>query len=47
VQPSRNVAGPQLAHIVTAVDGSVVKTLSTIAVAAYLKNIHGHAKSAT
>jgi hypothetical protein len=45
VQPSRNVAGPQLAHIVTAVDGSVVKTLSTIAEAAYLKNIHGHSKS--
>ena len=45
VQPSRHVAGPQLAHIVTAVDGSVVKTLSTIAEAAYLKNIHGHSKS--
>jgi hypothetical protein len=45
VQPSRNVAGPQLAHLVTAVDGSVVKTLSTIAEAAYLKNIHGHSKS--
>lgn len=45
VRPSRNVAGPQLTHLVTAVDGSVVKTLSTIAEAAYLKNIHGHSKS--
>lgn len=45
VKPSRNVAGQQLAHVVTAIDGSVLRTLSTIAEAAYLKNVHGHSKS--
>ena len=32
--------------MLTAVDGSVVKTLSTITQAAYLKNCHGESKSA-
>jgi hypothetical protein len=32
--------------VLLAVDGSVVKTLSTIAEAAYLKNVHGQSKSA-
>lgn len=45
VKPSRQVGGPQFQHVLTAVDGSVVKTLSTIAQAAYLKNIHGQSKS--
>ena len=45
VQPTRHVGGPQVEHVLTAVDGSVVKTLSTIAEAAYLKNIHGQSKS--
>lgn len=46
VQPIRHVARGQLAQELIAVDGSVVKTLSTIAQAAYLKNIHGQSKSA-
>jgi len=46
VRPARRVAGEHLDHVLTAVDGSVVKTLSTIAQAAYLKNVHGHSKSA-
>ena len=46
VQPMRSVAGKRLKQLVTAVDGSVVKTLSTIAQAAYLKNRHGENKSA-
>jgi len=46
VQPVRSVAGGRLQQLVTAVDGSVVKTLSTIAQAAYLKNVHGQSKSA-
>lgn len=46
VKPTRNVGGPQVHHVLTAVDGSVVKTLSTIAQAAYLKNIHGQTRSA-
>jgi Transposase DDE domain len=45
VKPTRNVGGPQFEHVLTAVDGSVVKTLSTIAEAAYLKNVHGQSKS--
>ena len=45
VKPTRNVAGAQFQHVLTAVDGSVVKTLSTIAQAAYLKNVHGQSKS--
>lgn len=46
VQPIRQVGRGQLTHELIAVDGSVVKTLSTIAQAAYLKNIHGQSKSA-
>jgi hypothetical protein len=45
VKPTRSVGGPQFEHVLTAVDGSVVKTLSTIAEAAYLKNVHGQSKS--
>jgi DDE family transposase len=45
VRPTRSVGGTHLDHALTAVDGSVVKTLSTIAQAAYLKNIHGQSKS--
>jgi hypothetical protein len=46
VKPMRSVGGKHLDHVLTAVDGSVVKTLSTIAQAAYLKNMHGQSKSA-
>lgn len=46
VQPIRQVGRGQLAQQLVAVDGTVVKTLSTIAQAAYLKNIHGQSKSA-
>jgi len=45
VKPMRLVGGPHLDHVLVAVDGSVVKTLSTIAEAAYLKNVHGASKS--
>jgi hypothetical protein len=45
VKPMRHVAGAHLEHLLTAVDGSVMKTLSTIAQAAYLKNVHGQSKS--
>jgi hypothetical protein len=46
VRPMRDVGGEHLDQLLVAVDGSVVKTLSTIAQAAYLKNVHGHSKSA-
>jgi hypothetical protein len=46
VEPIRRVGRGQLAQELVAVDGTVVKTLSTIAQAAYLKNIHGASKSA-
>jgi hypothetical protein len=46
VQPMRRVGGAHLDQLLVAVDGSVVKTLSTIAEAAYLKNLHGQSKSA-
>lgn len=46
VQPMRRVGGKHLDSLLVAVDGSVVKTLSTIAQAAYLKNMHGQNKSA-
>ena len=46
VRPMQRVAGGHLDHVLTAVDGSVVKTLSTIAEAAYLKNMHGQSRSA-
>jgi hypothetical protein len=46
VEPVRNVGRGHLDQVLTAVDGSVVKTLSTIAQAAYMKNVHGESKSA-
>ena len=46
VEPMRSVGGKHLQQLLTAVDGSVVKTLSTIAQATYLKNRHGEDKSA-
>jgi Transposase DDE domain len=46
VEPIRQVGRGQLAQELIAVDGSVVKTLSTIAQAAYLKNRHGESLSA-
>jgi hypothetical protein len=46
VRPMRSVGGKHLHQVLSAVDGSVVKTLSTIAQAAYLKNVHGQGKSA-
>jgi hypothetical protein len=46
VEPIRRVGRGQLAQELVAVDGTVVKTLSTIAQAADLKNIHGGSKSA-
>jgi Transposase DDE domain len=45
-RPVRDVAGGQVKHLLTAVDGSVVQTLSTIAEAAYLKDRNGQSKSA-
>jgi hypothetical protein len=45
-QPVRDVAGKQVRQLLTAVDGSVVQTLSTIAQAAYLKNKQGKSLSA-
>ena len=46
IQPVKNVGRGYLKHALTAVDGSVVKTLATITQAAYLKNCHGASKSA-
>lgn len=46
VEPMRCVGRGQLTQELIAVDGSVVKTLSTIAQAAYLKNRHGESLSA-
>ncbi len=46
VQPIRRVGARQLDQELVAVDGSVVKTLSTIGQAAYLKNVRGESKSA-
>jgi hypothetical protein len=46
VKPSRRVGGEQLAQLLVAVDGSVLKTLSTLAEAAYLKTRHGDWRSA-
>ena len=46
VQPTRNVGGTHIGQLVTAVDGSVVETLSTIAAAAYLKTKNGDSRSA-
>lgn len=46
VQPSRDRSDDLVQHVVTAVDGSVVQTLSTIAEAAYLKTKNGDSRSA-
>lgn len=46
LQPIQRVGRGHVKHLLTAVDGSVVKTLSTITEAAYLKNRHGESKSA-
>jgi hypothetical protein len=46
LQPIQQVGRGHVKHLLTAVDGSVVKTLSTITEAAYLKNRHGESKSA-
>jgi hypothetical protein len=46
LKPIKKVGRGHLDHVLTAVDGSVVKTLSTIAKAAYLKNCYGDSKSA-
>ena len=46
VRPMRHVGGKHLEQLLVAVDGSVVKTLSRIAQASYLKNVHGQNKSA-
>ncbi len=46
LKPIQKVGRGHIDHVLTAVDGSVVKTLSTIAQAAYLKNCHGDSKSA-
>ena len=40
-RPVRDVAGKEVRQLLTAVDGSVVQTLSTIAQAAYLKTKQG------
>jgi Transposase DDE domain len=46
VEPMRRVAGGHREQLLMAVDGSVVKTLSSVAQATYLKNRHGQNKSA-
>ena len=46
VRPTRNISRSQVQHALTAVDGSVVDTLATIAEAAYLKNRQGKSLSA-
>ncbi|MEM9185698.1 MAG: hypothetical protein AAGB00_04295 [Planctomycetota bacterium] len=45
-KPVRDVAGEKVSRLLTAVDGSVAQTLSTIAEAAYLKNRNGESRSA-
>jgi hypothetical protein len=45
-RPVRDVAGKEVRHLLTAVDGSVVRTLSTVAQAAYLKTKQGETRSA-
>lgn len=46
VQPTRRVGKSHVGQLITAVDGSVVETLSTIAAAAYLKTKNGDSCSA-
>jgi Transposase DDE domain len=43
--PVRDVAGREVQQLLTAVDGSVVQTLSTVAQAAYLKTKQGESRS--
>jgi hypothetical protein len=45
LKPMHNVGCGHVKQTLTAVDGSVVKTLATITEAAYLKNRHGQSKS--
>ena len=45
-RPVRDVAGKEVQQLLTAVDGSVVQTLSTVAQAAYLKTKQGESRSA-
>jgi hypothetical protein len=45
-RPVRDVAGKEVQQLLTAVDGSVVQTLSTIAQAAYLRTKQGESRSA-
>jgi hypothetical protein len=46
VQPTRRLGGSHIGQLITAVDGSVAETLSTIAAAAYLKTKNGDSCSA-
>lgn len=45
-RPVRDVAGKEVQQLLTAVDGSVVQTLATVAQAAYLKTKQGESRSA-
>ncbi|KKK69858.1 hypothetical protein LCGC14_2929840, partial [marine sediment metagenome] len=45
-RPVRDVAGKEVQQLLTAVDGSVVQTLSTVAQATYLKTKQGESRSA-
>ena len=45
LKPVQNIGRGYVGQQLTAVDGSIVKTLATIAEAAYLKNRHGDSKS--
>jgi hypothetical protein len=45
-RPVRDIAGKEVQQLLTAVDGSVVQTLSTIAQAAYMKTKQGESRSA-
>jgi hypothetical protein len=45
VKPVRDVRGGHLAHVLTAVDGSVVQTLKSIAQAAFMKDKNGGSHS--
>jgi hypothetical protein len=44
LRPVQNISRGHIAHTLTAVDGSLVRTLASITEAIYLKNIHGHTK---
>ena len=46
VHPTRNVAEEHIRQLLVAVDGSVIKTLATIAAATYLKTKNGDSRSA-